>query len=503
MSAIRPTLPVFEELYVVSDLHLGGTTGWRIFAQGARLAALVRELTNRQAPRGGSLGLVLNGDTVDTLAENLPDYVADPSAAEAILDRIMRHDDFAEIFVALSAFVSTQAHHLEIVLGNHDLELVYPTVQECLLRRLAGSDETRRARVTFATSGAGVRCAVGSDEAGFATTLCVHGNEFDKWNAVSPESMTRLTRAAVLGKDSPLLGTTPNAGTKLVKDVMNGIKKDWPFVDLLKPEMETAFTVMLALVPDRVAAVPGFASAFRAAETTGAGRVARVLGGAQTPGAPGAVDMGVDWAPGPGFAGFLGGGPNLSVEAAWERVLKGNVDPADLAEGGTLGFGDFVVNNWNRWVASIRNDPMNALRTALVDWAGTEKTWELDGPCEVFDKLEELQPDAAVVVAGHTHLRRQKRLGRGTYLNTGTWARLMRLTPRSLATADAFEPIWKAFRAGSMEALDELPDEVVFRQPTVAVIREENGRISAGLCEAPKGPPVLVKGASFQPVGMP
>jgi hypothetical protein len=96
-----------------------------------------------------------------------------------------------------------------------------------------------------------------------------------------------------------------------------------------------------------------------------------------------------------------------------------------------------------------------------------------------------------VVIAGHTHLRRQKRLparGRAArrplYLNTGTWARLMRLTKERLATKAAFAEVWAALSAKKMAALDALGEDVL-NQPTVAVVRgERNGSGTvAALCE--------------------
>jgi hypothetical protein len=43
----------------------------------------------------------------------------------------------------------------------------------------------------------------------------------------------------------------PPAGSKLVAEVINDIKKTYSFIDLLKPEVEAAFPVILALEPGR------------------------------------------------------------------------------------------------------------------------------------------------------------------------------------------------------------------------------------------------------------
>jgi len=51
----------YDELHVVSDLHLGGEPGFQIFDQGEELAALIDLLRLRPSER--RVALVLNGDT--------------------------------------------------------------------------------------------------------------------------------------------------------------------------------------------------------------------------------------------------------------------------------------------------------------------------------------------------------------------------------------------------------------------------------------------------------
>jgi UDP-2,3-diacylglucosamine pyrophosphatase LpxH len=510
-------VPHFQELYVVSDLHLGGTRGAPIFNQGTQFKALTDGLSSRALGADATLGLVLNGDVIDSLAEVLPTYVASPlDTEEKLLPAILGYAPFAPVWQGLRKFVATPGRELVVVLGNHDLELAYPNAQAVLLNYLSevgkGADEQAaiRGRVRFVTTGAGFRCTVGRGAAS-ASVLCVHGNEFDAWNAVSPESMTRLVRAATLGKQSSLLRETPNAGTELVKNVMNAIKADWPFVDLLKPEIESVFTIMLALDPKRVSALGGVLKTLLQAETVGRQRVSRVLGG---PDETATAEAGPGWQPGEQFAQYLGASSRL-LEEVEQLADDPDADPGDMAadEGDVLGLGT-VLRNLADFVGRriVRTDEREALRAALLDWGGGQETWNLDGACDVFDQVTKLSPDADVVVAGHTHLRRQKPFPQGDgrfYLNTGTWARLMRLTPASLKR-EAFGPIYAALKAKSMAALDGLGAEVVQNQPTVGVIRydDKDGIIKAALCEArvdsgsPTGEPFpLVQDATWTKVG--
>ena len=104
------------------------------------------------------------------------------------------------------------------------------------------------------------------------------------------ERLRRSGRDYVQGR--PMEEWIPNAGTELVIDVMNGIKRDYPFVDLLKPEVEAVVPVLLAIDPkqlqklsrvmavaarlgwDAVRRMTGFLSAGEDAEP-GSGRVDR------------------------------------------------------------------------------------------------------------------------------------------------------------------------------------------------------------------------------------
>src|SRR4051812_22839861 len=101
--------PTFDELYVVSDLHLGGRLGFQIFDQGDVLADFIEWLAVESSEK--SLGLVLNGDVVDFLAEEPAAYL-DPTGAVGKLRRIFGDSAFARIPKALAKFVGTERRTL-------------------------------------------------------------------------------------------------------------------------------------------------------------------------------------------------------------------------------------------------------------------------------------------------------------------------------------------------------------------------------------------------------
>ena len=224
------------QLHVISDLHLGGQADCQIFDQGATLEAFLDFLRQQTGP---DIGLVINGDLVDFLAE--PNAVCfDPRGAPAKLDRIFQEPNFRPVWRGLQKFVQTPHCRLFVNLGNHDMELALPWVADKLLEHLSGGDAAARGRIKLAFDGLGFRCRVGG-----AAVLCVHGNEVDTWNITDYERLRRSGLDVVLGREED--GWVPNAGSAMVVDVMNDVKRRFPFVDLLKPEQEAVVPVLVAL----------------------------------------------------------------------------------------------------------------------------------------------------------------------------------------------------------------------------------------------------------------
>src|SRR5689334_21715268 len=94
----------FDQLYIISDLHFGGEPGFQIFGSPAEMTWLLTHLADLDP--GAEIGLVINGDFIDFLAENPPAYF-DPHGAIKKLDRIALEDDtFKPIFSAFRYFLS-------------------------------------------------------------------------------------------------------------------------------------------------------------------------------------------------------------------------------------------------------------------------------------------------------------------------------------------------------------------------------------------------------------
>lgn len=464
--------PRFDALYVISDLHLGGAAGFQIFDAGPELEGLVDHLRTDEPAK--KVALVINGDMVDFLAEK-PALPFDPADAIPKLDRIVADRSFAPVWRALQKFTATKNRYLVVNLGNHDLELALPWVRAHLLEILSGGNDAARGRITLSFEGTGYRCRVGD-----AQVLCVHGNEVDNWNLTDHETIRRTGRDGV--QDRPVDDWVPNAGTNLVISVMNDVKKQYPFVDLLKPEIQGVVPTILALQPDQWDKVRGIsATAGRLALDTLRRRGGFLGNEALLPGAVaispanGLPSDGFRAEPAYGASAFGSREYADALLKATEERLRQNVNPlalvADDQRGKYLGGGGAV---WN-W---ITGQPASEVLREALEKLGKDRSFIPTTEDDTYHWLDEqVGSDVDVIVAGHTHLERSLRRnkGRGWYFNSGTWVRLIELKGSVLANAASFRRVFEAFKAGSMAALDNCPG-LVKRTLTVVALWSADGR---------------------------
>ncbi|MGA6828548.1 metallophosphoesterase [Nitrospira sp. NS4] len=448
-------IPIFDELHVVSDLHLGGRTGFQICNKGQRLANTIEKFS-QSGPR--RVGLVLNGDIVDFLAEDdgAGSYL-DSDGAIAKLTRIFHEDEaFKPVWEALQKFVHTPDCRLVLVLGNHDVELALPHVREWILDELSGGNEAARGRVLFAVDGAGFACTVGGKR-----VLCVHGNEVDTWNLVDYRALLEVARSVNRGQAPQEWDA--NAGTRLVVDVMNKVKMTYPLVDLLKPETKAVLPVLAALDPSQLSAigkllrVATFLSRDKVRHWTGFLSAEEELN--KDADAP--TDSEV-------LAQFLhthfadySGAEREDVDAllleAYRSVEEGK-DPKDSAEVQNVQFLQANVLESFKDYMGMGQGKEDFLRKWLQFQLGADQSFSVTDRDETFVELDKLiGPEVDYLIAGHTHLRRAiQRAGGKYYYNTGTWIRLIGLPPELLTEKEQFEAVFKAFQTGTMAALDNL-----------------------------------------------
>jgi UDP-2,3-diacylglucosamine pyrophosphatase LpxH len=475
--------PLFDELSIISDLHLGGAEGFQIFDRGALAAAFIDGLTARPSKR--RVGLVINGDLVDFLAEPNATWF-DPEGATGKLERIVADPAFSPVFEALRRFTAKAGRQLAITLGNHDLELALPWVRQRFLE-LLGNDEAARGRITLAFDGAGYRCQVGT-----ATVLCVHGNEVDEWNVTDHDQIRQIGRDLTQGRGAE--AWKPNAGTRMVIEVMNEIKKRHPFVDLLKPEFGAAVPALLHLEPslgwkiadiakvavrmkwDALKMSMGFLSADPA-----------LAGGRRQTREPSSEEVLLRFLGGRGGAGTAGEGRTVGELLARAEVqFEEGRKPLDLVQPGA----SEEKLGWTKalWQKLTGKSDAEVLRAA-IDGVQKDRSFELTDPDDTFHRLDErMGPGMDYVISGHTHLRRALRRTRGPgfYFNTGTWVRLIQLKKDQLKDEKAFGSIFETLKAPTLKLLDQSGQ--ILRMPTAACLTATATGVRAALYEIKPGP---------------
>ncbi len=436
-----------DAIHVISDLHMGGPPGFQILRETTRLANFVKRLAST-AP-DDDVALILNGDVFDTLAEDSGGYVAIERAA-ATVARIVDDPSFRGVWDALAIFVRTPRRKLVCVIGNHDIEIAFPPVQRFFVDRLAGDDAVARGRIEFSIAGAGYACQVGGSR-----VYCVHANEVDAWNYNRYEDLARVARRLNAGQAFDSAEWRPNAGTRMVKDVMNTVKRRYAWIDLLKPETSAAIGALIAIDPGQVK---------KLGELVGiVGE--KLKGGAEYAGrlSTEAFAEPVAAAPPDALEKLLG--PNLREASALQSADDGAdmllaaeanltraAHPAD--QDGTLGTGQLIIDKLTGWLRGI--DPPEALRRALLDWLRGDQTFAFDNRDETcVEVMKNVGPEVDIVITGHTHLARAIDLGGGRlYFNSGTWIRLMRFTEAMLKDEGTFGPIYKMLTDGRMATID-------------------------------------------------
>jgi len=400
-----------ESLFVISDLHLGGDTGFQICtARGRRrLAAFIRGLPGQLAP-SQQANLVLAGDIVDFLAEQpFAAFTPDDSAATAKLARIMDHGDTADIWLALRELVSA-GHGLTLMLGNHDLELSLPGPRRLLHQRIG-----QRGVEFLYDNQAFVRGPV----------LIEHGNRYDDWNVV-PHDTLRAVRSALTRREAPPPMRTV-AGSELVVGVMNGLKRQYAFIDLLKPENEAALPLLAVLDPGSMFKLKQIVRLARQASRT---RVPR-----DESGAPEERELISSEAEPPG-----------AQQLQEAQALLGASDEE-------IGARESLQSWWDVYQgarAEDRREQLRRLRKALQIYVREQhETFATDEESPRYLRAAEALAKRGfrAVVFGHTHLAKRVPMlgGAARYLNTGTWAELMRIPDAVLSDSAGGDAVLAEF----------------------------------------------------------
>ncbi len=161
--------------------------------------------------RDSDVELILNGDFLNMLEvdedEVFPEVLTERVAVEKT-GKIL--DGHPELFGAMGAFLATDRHHMAFVVGNHDAGLLWPGVRELVRRRI--SPRVRFYDVAYVFDGFHVE----------------HGQQFEELVRLDPDAIF-----VTEGVPAPILNLP--WGAYFVADFLNGIKKERPFLDKIRP----------------------------------------------------------------------------------------------------------------------------------------------------------------------------------------------------------------------------------------------------------------------------
>lgn len=422
-------------VFVISDLHLGGspdrtdgdvfTAGTGICSASPRLADFVDWVRAEQGWNPAEdIELVINGDVFDFLCEYgdiAPDspWRSDESLAREMaknLERTYPIDAQESPLRALKELLASGVA-LTVLIGNHDIELSYPSMRRWFSELLEA--DGHRLRLIYD----GEAYVVGD-------VLIEHGNRYDPWNVIDHDALRRDRSLMSRGVDTGRFN--PPAGTHLVIQVFNELKKQYRFLDLLKPETETVIPLLLTLCPPSLAVLRDVAgvvpvAAYRKVTTLGIDTGRPLVSG----------NLSVDAeAPRVGLDDILA---RQLGRAEAERLFADAMQPDKGL--GALSFGGSIAKKIGRYatfasllVPGTREAVLQRLHAALqrlpsgedFDTGSESKTY-LDPARKMLgtDRF-------SVVVFGHTHLPKciewSTADGRScTYLNAGTWADIIRI----------------------------------------------------------------------------
>jgi UDP-2,3-diacylglucosamine pyrophosphatase LpxH len=437
-----------SSIFVISDLHLGGQPP-AMMGRPDRLAAFIDGLPARlgDAP-GSALELVIAGDFVDFLATApSASFTPDPRAACDKLVSVMgAPSPFAPVFDALGRHVAA-GHRLTVLLGNHDLELALPPVQQALLDRIDADAH----EVCFVADGRAYR---------IGGVLIEHGNRYDGANANDWTGLRAVASALSRG-EAPNDTLRASAGSEIVHRVINPLKQTYPFVDLLQPQGELVALLLLAFEPALRWQWDKIARMLHAAQ------LEKSNAGGQAP----SETRSVAAAP---LAVHLPHLRDLFVEAY--DALRSPSEEVALADWLSLLVkpdrdGLAAIYARGERVPPARLAQVRAVMRELLLSDGSDR---LDGPAAQYGEAARRMiaegQGIDVVVMGHTHLPRRIDMGSGVYLNTGTWVDRFRAPDAVLADGadDALDAWLKALSSDDRRPLP----------PTFGELRlDEGGRV--------------------------
>jgi UDP-2,3-diacylglucosamine pyrophosphatase LpxH len=417
-----------QDVIVISDLHLSSEEpGQRLSGDDAALEQFLLWVFEQIH----DCTVVLNGDVFDFLfAESQPGLDADKLERET--DAII--ETHRAVFKALGKVACSPRHSLVILSGNHDPELIFPGVRKQIETAL--DDNGQRPYVDWLVYGEALAMQVGR-----ARVLIEHGDRLDPWNEIDRD---RLSSAASLSSRGLINyhEYVPPLGSKLVSDHLLKLRAEFPWVELLKPEREAMLPLLCFLTSLKT-------------KTDHSGALSLYF--------------------------------QAEAKSKLTR-LRQRHDPAtrfrkEEEDGFSIGG---KIKGMAQAILDARGEMKRADLVKQLQEAGRKDTFfKEDVPDGDYTSDLEflLRNRADLLIHGHTHSAKAYQVGDGMYINSGTWARLLRLPE---ARSDKI--VWNKF----LKSIENKSYEVIEKPTYVRVTLEAEKTTRAALHLWPQEEPLAL-----------
>jgi len=459
-----------REVYVISDLHIGGEPAGSNELRGFQINTHTHQLANfinllaRKSDK--SVELVINGDLVDFLAEtpwtafekHLPNVLIK-------LNNIFRRE--AHVFNALKTFLQNSKHRLTLLLGNHDIELSLPHVRAILEKTIGATSANFR----FLFDGEAY--SIGNE------VLIEHGNRYDSWNSVDDNRLRQFREK--MSRNEKADSFTAPKGSELVEKIMNPMKVKYPFVDMLKPETGAAIPILLALEPQIRSKIDNLLRIYLSDMIPEGLGIRTISSGSK--GNESLEENLVNKEMQKLFSDaelqeFL-----TATDALSNPAEEAELSSVDGTSEKTRSF-RLVHSLWQLLTANNRQalyKRLPALLTALKSLQ-SPKTFDLDTETfpEYLQAATQLSENGfKYIIFGHTHLARRINLPNGgVYINSGTWADLMKFPTNILDHPDKHYALEQLERFIEEITGKDLIKHIIFKPTCVYIALDEHEHVT-------------------------
>jgi UDP-2,3-diacylglucosamine pyrophosphatase LpxH len=426
-----------KDLIVVSDWHLAPERGMGMFRADAELAQFLAWILVA-VPNST---IVLAGDILDFLIVEhgeRAEKALHPAGAPLRAASIVEHHP--EVFDALSRVSRSSIHHIVWISGNHDPELVFPSVEQVIEARLGLS--TTAPPIRWLVHGEAAMIRIGE-----MTSVIEHGDMFDDWSRIDHDALRRSLSLASRG----LLNHhryIPPPGSQLVVEYLIGLREEFPWLYLLKPEREALIPILYAFLSRKekyklLPALRHWLSSF--------GRSAI---------------------------------SEIQIRMNPARIVR-SADATPVRRRKLHSWLEVMESQSKR--RFLQKDRLERIIPMLREVAAADNFFDITVPDDVSGAVTfVLQQGIDLAIQGHTHSARANTLAQGLYINSGTWAHLLRLPP-----SQAPDKEWREF----LQSISRGGDHGFLRPTFVHVTCSgANGRTSAALMQwHNSGPSTLAK----------